>query len=105
MSYWSQMSAIGVAREIERIAPRVGAHIGLTGGCLYKDGPRKDLDIVVYRIRQAKEIDRERFFTLLAAIGIVVKSDHGFVVKTEMTGRTIDFLFPGHEDAEYPGRE
>lgn len=98
---WTQEEAIKMARNIEEVARLVGAHIGLTGGCLYKDGPRKDLDIVVYRVRQLV-FDRDRFFDLLRAIGIVRLEDHGFVAKATYGPRDIDFLFPEEDDGGYP---
>jgi len=45
----TQLEAIGIAQTVEPIACRNGGHVALTGGCLYKDGPRKDLDLVIYR--------------------------------------------------------
>lgn len=106
---WTQEKAIDLCWRIELIAPECGAHIALTGGCLYKDGERKDLDIVVYRIRQVKRIDRKKFFSILGAIDIVPKAKSGerpaldgFVVKCDCgVGRTIDFLFPESEGGSY----
>lgn len=96
---WTLDEAVELARRIEIVAPLAGAHIGLTGGCLYKSGPRKDLDFLVYRIRQRKEIDRKKFFAFLEAIDIHIEHDYGFVVKAVMAGARIDFLFP-----ESPGK-
>ncbi len=42
---WTQEEAIELCRIIEDICPQAGCHVALTGGCLYKDGERKDLDI------------------------------------------------------------
>ena len=53
------ISAVALCREIEKIAPNFGCHVALTGGCLYKDGARKDIDILFYRIRQVEKIDHE----------------------------------------------
>lgn len=46
MMFWTQAEAIALCREIEQICPRFGCHVALTGGCLYKDGPRKDADLL-----------------------------------------------------------
>jgi hypothetical protein len=97
---WTPWEGIDICRMLEAIAPRCGAHIALTGGLLYKDGPRKDLDIVVYRIRQ-EEIDYDKFFSLLQTMGIEVSDDFGFVVKARMGNRPIDFLFPEHTNGDY----
>jgi hypothetical protein len=93
--YWTQAEAVALAREIEAIAPRFGAHVALTGGCLYKDGERKDVDILFYRIRQRKEIDEQG---LLAALEdeckIVTHERYGWVQKASRWGKKIDLFFP-----------
>lgn len=92
-----------MCRQLEAIAPSVGAHVGLTGGLLYKDGPRKDLDIIVYRVRQQGQIDRDKLFAAFSPLGIAKVKDFGFVVKATGMGRNIDFLFPDHANASnYP---
>jgi hypothetical protein len=53
---WTQADAIALCRKIEEHVPDAGMHVALTGGCLYKDGTRKDADILFYRIRQADEL-------------------------------------------------
>ncbi len=46
---WVLEDALQLARKIEEIAPAYGYHVALTGGLLYKDGARKDCDLVMYR--------------------------------------------------------
>jgi hypothetical protein len=46
---WDREQAIELCRRLNPIAMRFGCHVALTGGLLYKDGKRKDCDIVVYR--------------------------------------------------------
>ena len=99
---WTQELAIALCQDLERIAPAFGAHIGLTGGCLYKKGERKDCDILVYRIRQADTIDVEGFFEAAKAIGIERKSGFGWCFKASLKGLPIDFFFP-EENGEYEG--
>lgn len=96
--YWTQAEAVTLARYLETRAPHCGAHVALTGGCLYGNGPRKDVDIVVYRIRQRERIDREQFFL---DVGAEVIKDTGFVVKTRIDGRAVDFLFPEAKEGDY----
>jgi hypothetical protein len=67
---------------------------------LYKDGPRKDLDLVFYRIRQQKEISFTKLWAVLRPLGIIMTRDFGFVAKATWQGRSIDFLFPEHEGGE-----
>lgn len=46
-------TAVELCRIVEAGAANYGCHIALTGGCLYKDGDRKDFDLMFYRIRQS----------------------------------------------------
>src|SRR3546814_15766415 len=50
---WTLDDAVALCRKIEKIAPEYGAHVALTGGTLYKDGPRKDVDLLFYQIGRA----------------------------------------------------
>ena len=97
---WTREQALDLCRHIERIAPIYGAHIGLTGGLLYKEGPRKDCDILVYRIRQVPEIDTDGFFEALQEIGIEKTGGFGWCHKAVWDGLPMDFFFP-EEDGEY----
>lgn len=97
---WDQTKAIALCIQLEQIAPKYGAHIGLTGGCLYKEGQRKDCDILVYRIRQEADIDADGFFDAIKGLGIEKKSGFGWCHKAEWEGLQIDFFFP-EEDGEY----
>lgn len=94
---WTLEEAVSICKAIEQIAPIYGAHVALTGGTLYKDGPRKDVDIMFYRIRQAKRIDKEGLLSHLdRSLGIVDISRHGWVIKSklEFTRKEIDLFFP-----------
>lgn len=97
---WSRDLALELCRILERVAPAHGAHIGLTGGLLYKDGPRKDCDILIYRIRQAPGIDADALFAAFAGIGVNKLSGFGWCHKAEWRGMPIDFFFP-EEPGEY----
>ncbi len=101
---WTQEQALALCRQLEAIAPKFGAHVGLTGGLLYKDGPRKDADIIIYRIRQVPKIDADGFFGAVKAIGVEFKSGFGWCRKAEWNGLPIDFFFP-EEDGEYESGE
>jgi hypothetical protein len=98
---WLQHEAIDFAAHVENYAEDYGAHIALTGGCLYKSGPRKDLDLVVYRIRQVVDIDRVGFFERLerciSGFVLVTRKPH-FCMKAMLNGKEIDFLFPETEN-------
>lgn len=41
--------AVEYCRKLEALVAPLGWHVALTGGALYKDGPRKDVDVALYR--------------------------------------------------------
>lgn len=45
---WTHTRGIRFAIDLERALNPLGYHVGITGGCLYKDGLRKDLDLIIY---------------------------------------------------------
>lgn len=91
---WTTSEAIELCCLIESIAPQYGCHVALTGGLLYKGGERKDCDIVLYRIRQFKEINLDGLFEELAKHGIAQLSGFGFCYKAEYRRKPVDFLVP-----------
>jgi len=98
---WVQREAIDLCSKIEAICQPFGCHVALTGGLLYKQGERKDCDILFYRIRQVKEIDLEGLWGALAAEGINKKSGFGWCYKAEYEGKNIDFFFPEEQGGQY----
>ena len=44
----NQQYAIEVSCHLQELARDSGYNIGLTGGCLYRSGNRKDIDLIVY---------------------------------------------------------
>lgn len=99
---WTQEEAIQLCREIEAICPAYGCHVALTGGLLYKDGLRKDADILFYRIRQVAEIDIDGLMLALANIGVKPVQDFGWCYKADWRGKPIDFFFPDRPGDYYP---
>lgn len=101
---WTQQEAIELCKAIEAVCPKFGCHVALTGGLLYKDGPRKDCDILFYRIRQAPEIDLEQLWAALDDIGLTQTSGFGWCFKGEYKGKKVDMFMPeeqGNNEA-YP---
>jgi len=92
---------VTICRLIELVAPKFGCHVALTGGSLYKDGDRKDLDIIFYRIRQQDKIDTEGLFNQLQAIGFDFPVGKGWCFKSKFNGVSIDMLFPENQGGEY----
>lgn len=93
----NQSLAVVLCRAIEAVAPEFGCHVALTGGCLYKDGDRKDIDLIFYRIRQVDEINRAGLIPALCKLGIVFPLDivsSNWCIKANWHGINIDCLFP-----------
>lgn len=81
--------------QLEQHSPRFGLHVALTGGCLYKEGDRKDCDVVLYRIRQIETPDLEGFFFELEKLGWTWGKSHGWVQKmVSPSGQNFDFFYP-----------
>jgi hypothetical protein len=97
---WTLSQARSLCFLLEEIAPKFGAHIGLTGGVLYREGNRKDCDIVVYRHGGREEpIDRVGFSRACCEIlGMTCVRGTGRVYKMLFVGKQVDFLF--HDTAE-----
>lgn len=94
---WTQAEAIDLCRKIEAVCPRFGCHVALTGGTLYKEGPRKDLDLLFYRIRQRPEIDIDGLIKVLEPLGIEFEDGgFGWCFKGWLnpSGKPIDCFFP-----------
>lgn len=91
---WTQAQAIALCSKLEEICPEFGCHVALTGGLLYKQGNRKDCDIVLYRIRQVETIDVKSLWRALNEIGVNMVGDFGWVVKADYQGKPSDFFFP-----------
>jgi hypothetical protein len=103
---WTTEQAIALCRLVEMVCPKFGCHVALTGGLLYKDGERKDCDLVFYRVRQIEKIDIAGLFKALAKLGIERKTESDqFVIKVRYLGRKIDCLFPECEDGNYESDE
>lgn len=91
---WAQDEAIRLAKFVEEIAPKFGAHVALTDGCLYKEGRRKDIDLLFYCIRQLDEIDEDGLLDALMRHGFVIGERKGWVRKATFCGRDVDLFFP-----------
>jgi hypothetical protein len=96
---WLLDDAAQFCTEIEAIVPKLGYHVALTGGCLYKSGPRLDCDLVFYRIRSGTTIARPSEVMQELQRARLVSDGWGgggwrFVGK--YGERKVDFLFPEH---------
>jgi hypothetical protein len=104
-SFCNLQNAITICREVEAGCSKFGCHVALTGGTLYKDGDRKDLDILFYRIRQVKEIDYDGLFSYLVSIGFKKPVGFGWIFKSNFSGIPIDIFFPEEKSGEVYGED
>jgi len=99
---WTFDSARDLIVNLEARLPAAGCHVALTGGVLYKEGQRKDLDLVIYRIRDMNIHDT----LLLKAFedcGVEIIRRYGWMYKARYKGNGIDILIPESKGTEgYP---
>lgn len=91
---WTLSEAVALCRKVEAVCPAYGCHVALTGGTLYKDGARKDTDLLFYNIRQVDALGRESLLLALQGIGFEMGAQHGWVQKATVAGKPVDLLFP-----------
>ena len=93
-NFWTSQELIELCIAIESVCPKHGCHVAMTGGCLYKIGPRKDADILFYRIRQVAVIDVDGLFSDLEKLGLARVGGFGWCWKFTYSGRGVDIFFP-----------
>jgi hypothetical protein len=102
---WTHEQAVSLCVQIEAICPAFGCHVALTGGCLYKEGQRKDLDLIFYRIRQKPCIQVEALLAALKSLGFRSFEGGGWRYVGKIGGDTVDLLFPEDPlNGEYPSK-
>lgn len=92
---WNRESAILLCELLEPIAEKCGAHVALTGGCLYKEGKRKDVDIMFYRHKCNVPINLKKLEKLMRKEEILWSNNKsGRVHKAQFKSTWIDMFFP-----------
>lgn len=71
--------ALHFATYLQDMAQQAGYNIGLTGGCLYKRGERKDMDFIVYP--HEGEYSRADFLLNLDDAGYTITEENEWLVK------------------------
>ena len=80
----------------------LGGHVALTGGCLYKDDVRKDIDIIIYRRKSAIAIDQKKLLDMFASLGCHHIMCYGRVTKMIYEGLfDIDVIQPEVTRGDY----
>lgn len=93
-SYWSLSEALNVVKRVEEVVSPLKAHVALTGGLLYKEGLRKDLDLMFYRVRQEPHLAESVIIDALRGLGFDIKTQHGWVYKALYERKNVDLFFP-----------
>ena len=90
---WTFDSARDLIVRLEARLPEAGCHVALTGGVLYKEGQRKDLDLIIYRIRDMN-INDKVLLEVFQQCGVEVIRKYGWMYKAKYRNRGIDILIP-----------
>lgn len=91
---WSRDEAHTLATIVEHAIKDLGAHVALTGGCLYKVGLRDDLDLLFYRVRQAPVLQEREIIGKLQELGFTEPKHYGWVYESTYQGKNVDLFFP-----------
>ena len=96
--------AVQIAKILEKGLPD-RMHIGLTGGTLYKEGERKDIDFVIYSHKCYEQIDTNKLQSKLVSLGLLDVVNYGRVIKGRMSINeeivNLDFIVPESKTGEY----
>lgn len=91
----NQAKAIKVCATLYAVLSPLHFYPALTGGCLYKEGERKDCDIVIFRNRQAHaQFELRDLEQVLRLAGFTDFRHYGFVTKCMYLGIAIDLFNP-----------
>jgi hypothetical protein len=104
-SLWTIEEARELCTLINSVSYEFNCHPALTGGLLYKDGPRKDCDVVIYQRGDTKgvhtRIDWEGLWKALDVLGIEKLYDFGYCKKCMWKGKSVDILDPTEDGSDY----
>lgn len=88
------LDASDICRDIHAAIVDLDCHVALTGGTLYKDGNRKDVDVLFYRVRQKAHPPRESILAALRGIGFIIGKEYNWCTKSTYKGIDVDLFFP-----------
>jgi hypothetical protein len=103
---WTLQDGIALCTAIHEMpSQKFNCHPALTGGLLYKTGPRKDCDIVIYQrgdVNGVREpIDWPGFWLACEAIGLHLFHDFGYVKKCRYRDKWVDVFDPTQDSGNY----
>jgi hypothetical protein len=91
--------AYALCTDLYKVLEPKGYYPALTGGLLYKEGKRKDIDIIIYRNRQkVSSFETVDIAHLLAEVNLNITASFGFVTKAEWFGMIVDIFNPETND-------
>ena len=91
--------AYALCTDLYNVLEPHGYYPALTGGLLYKEGNRKDIDIIIYRNRQkVKSFETVDLTDLLMQANVKITNSFGFVTKAEWNGHVVDIFNPETND-------
>lgn len=99
---------VELCRLVHSVSPAFGIFPALTGGVLYRDGQRKDYDVILYHHRQLEQ-DYRQLGAALLLLGITDPdgnalwrdADPRWCTKAKWAGNSVDFLCPDVEGDNY----
>lgn len=95
---WTIDEAVELAKLVEDVIPQYGYHVALTGGLLYKDGPRKDCDLVLYRDGNERYELRNMLDKLETILNFDTQPDTQYRVhKATWRGKPVDLFLPEND--------
>lgn len=97
---WTQEEALELAVVLESVLHPIGWHVALTGGCLYKEGQRKDADFIVYRNSPKVELKQSHVVYAIQKVHVTCVAVYTRVAKCLYKGKSVDIIIP-EIDGEY----
>lgn len=101
----NQQKGIELCQVLHKELKAYGYFPALTGGLLYKEGNRKDIDIVIYRHRQnVSDFEMHDIESVLLKLGFTDIQYFGFATKSKWQGVRVDLFNPeAREDEQVYG--
>ena len=100
----TNFDAVALCIKLSDVIPAAVCYVALTGGCLFKPGSRKDIDLIFYRNRQSL-IDFELLEAILIEQGLHLSDNPTpakWLIKATWEGFSVDLLCPEAEtDGDY----
>lgn len=103
---WTLEEGVALCTAIHQLpSQKFNCHPALTGGLLYKQGPRKDCDLVIYQRGDVdgkrEPIDWSGLWAALAGIELHMVHDFGYVKKCTYRGKSVDVFDPTQDGGNY----